>query len=292
MTPEVPADEVLDLLVERIVRYRLDDLTILYCNRSWAEANGGSPGDFVGRAMDEVLTATEQESLRRQIDRIGPHAPLLHDNLTPTRGDGWTEWTDHFLDSGGVHQVVAIGRDVTERRNAELRLAASEERSRELALRDELTGLANRRLLDELLDAALARSRRSGDRLVLSYLDLDGFKAVNDAYGHGAGDDVLREVARRLERSVRTADAIARVGGDEFVVLQECTADGDVCCDRRLEQLLAEPFVIQVGADEVSVECGVSVGSATAGPDSDAAGLVAAADAAMYRVKHHGRASV
>jgi len=284
--PDVPHAVVLDLLTERIVRYRLDDLVILYCNRAWAEANEGAPADFIGLRMDEVLTLGEQEALRRQVDRIGPESPLLRDNLTATRGDLWTEWTDNFLDAGGVRQVVAVGRDITERHHAEVLLGASEERYRELALRDDLTGLANRRLLDEMLTAALARSRRSGDRLVLSYLDLDGFKAINDKHGHAAGDIVLREVARRLVSSVREADVVARVGGDEFIVLQECSLDGAECCRTRLDSVMAEPITI----GDVTVRCGVSIGSATADAEMDAAALVAAADAEMYRVKHARRA--
>ena len=281
-TPDVPHAVVLDLLTERIVRYRMDDLVILYCNHAWAEANGGVPTDFIGLRLDEVLTHGEQDAMRRQVDRIGPEAPLLRDNLTATRGDLWTEWTDHFLETDGVRQVVAVGRDITERHDAEVLAAASEDRYRELALRDDLTGLANRRLLDELLTAALARTSRSGDRLVVSYLDLDGFKAVNDQHGHAAGDLVLKEVARRLVASVREADVVARVGGDEFVVLQDCSLAGAECCRTRLAGVLAEPITI----GEVTVLCGASVGAATADPEMDAASLIAAADAEMYRVKH------
>ena len=106
--------------------------------------------------------------------------------------------------------MLAVGRDVTERREAELQLAASEERHRALALRDELTGLANRRLLDELRTTALARTRRSGKCSVVSYLDLDGFKPVNDDHGHAVDDAILEEVGRRLQALVRDPDTVAR----------------------------------------------------------------------------------
>jgi GGDEF domain-containing protein len=217
-----PLAEVLDLLTERIVRYRFDDRVILYCNTALASANGGEPDDFVGRPLDTVLSSAERDGLVQQLARLGPKTAFLQDHMIRTGADRWTEWTDLYLPGPDGPHVLAVGRDVTERRDAELRLAASEERYRELALRDALTGLANRRLLDELLTTALARTSRSGTSLVVSYLDLDGFKAINDDYGHAVGDAVLSEIGRRLRAAVRDADVIARVGGDEFVVVQEC----------------------------------------------------------------------
>ena len=135
---------------------------------------------------------------------VAPHSSRLHGV------NRWTERTDLYLPGPDGAHVLAVGRDVTERREAELRLAASEERYRGLALRDELIGLANRRLLDELLTTmtTLARTRRSATCLVVSYLDLDGFKPINDRYGHAVGDAVLEEVGRRLHSTVRDAAAL------------------------------------------------------------------------------------
>jgi len=280
-----PLTEFLDLLSERIVLYRFDDQTIVYCNKAWALAiGGGKPDDYLGRPLDTLLLPLEREGLVRQLSRLGPDAPFLQDNMTRS-GERWTEWSDRYLPGPDGPHVLAVGRDVTERRDAELRLAASEEKYRGLALRDALTGLANRRLLDELLTAALARTSRSGTCLVVSYLDLDGFKAINDDYGHAAGDAVLEEVARRLRATVRETDIIARIGGDEFVVVQECPPDQVDSLAARLDQLMSEPLMLE-GA---TVDCGVSVGFVVSGPEHDAAALVAAADAAMYIVKRQRR---
>jgi diguanylate cyclase (GGDEF)-like protein/PAS domain S-box-containing protein len=273
-----PLTEVLDLLSERIVRYRFADLTVLYCNRAWASAIGAEPDALLGRRLDSLLTPTEREGMVRQLARLGPETPLLHGHVTLAGADRWTEWTDLYLPGPDGPHVLAVGRDITERREAELLLAASEERYRGLALQDALTGLANRRLLDELLTTALARTRRSGNCLVVSYLDLDDFKPINDAFGHAVGDAVLEEVGRRLLATVRDADVVARVGGDEFVVVQECPPDQIDRPTERLGRILSEPITVE-GA---TIQCGASIGSVVAEPEHDAAALVAAADAAMY----------
>jgi diguanylate cyclase (GGDEF)-like protein/PAS domain S-box-containing protein len=276
-----PLAEVLDLLTERIVWYRFDDRVVVYCNKAWALANGGEPDDFVGRPLDTLLTPGERDGLVQQLARLGPENDFLQDHMTRTGSDRWTEWTDRYLPGPDGPHILAVGRDVTERRDAELRLAASEQTYRELALRDALTGLANRRLLDELLTTALARTSRPGTSLVVSYLDLDGFKAINDDYGHAVGDAVLEEVGRRLRAAVRDADVIARVGGDEFVVVQECPPDQTDRLATRLGQLMSEAITL----DGAVIQCGVSIGSVVAEPERDATAVVAAADAAMYIVK-------
>lgn len=271
--------EVLDLLTERIVRYRVDDLRILFCNAAWAAALGSTPAAVTGLTMSAVLPAGELEGLHVQVARLGPETPHLT-NIQRS-GERWTEWSDLYLDGSGRAQVLAVGRDVTDRQDAEMRLAASEERYRELALRDALTGLANRRLLDELVTSALARARRDGHRLVVSYLDLDGFKAINDEHGHAAGDAVLVECGRRLREGLRESDVVARVGGDEFVVVQECLPGTEHHATARLAAIMAPDYAVE----GLVLPCSASTGSVVSDARSDARALVAAADAAMYTVK-------
>ncbi|WP_084700922.1 GGDEF domain-containing protein [Cryptosporangium arvum] len=159
---------------------------------------------------------------------------------------------------------------------------------------DQLTGLANRQALHAALDLALNRARdlRSPYAPVLFYLDLDGFKQVNDRYGHAAGDFVLAEFARRLKGELRTGDVAARLGGDEFVVLAEnITSDAEAqALADRLRGLTDEPVT---RSDDEAYSIGVSVGVAAAGTvdpvDSDT--LLAAADGNMYTQKNHPRRS-
>ena len=172
--------------------------------------------------------------------------------------------------------LQGVSRDVTELRQLQDSMAA-------LALRDSLTGLANRRLFKELLDADLARTQRSGLPLAIAFLDLDGLKKVNDTYGHDAGDTVLRETARRLQAIVRGADTVARIGGDEFVIVYEPDDPHSPDLVPRIDRALAEPINITSG---IAVRCPASIGIAdTRVFGFDGATLLAAADEAMYEVK-------
>ena len=152
------------------------------------------------------------------------------------------------------------------------------------ALYDGLTGLANRAQLQARLKIAVARVKRHGETSAVLFLDLDGFKPINDAYGHGAGDKVLVEVGRRLERTARSADMVARLGGDEFVVLCEDTGAEDAQqLVGRIHAALQDPIALD---DGTSVAVGTSVGVAladrsTAAPDD----VLKDADAAMYADK-------
>ena len=397
--------EVLDALPERVVRYRLADHVIVYCNASWAAMYDRTPAQVLGHRLDEFLSDDGLRGLTSQLSRLSPETPLLPDpiaRIAPNAPGRWMEWVDRYLPSAGGDEVLAVGRDVTARHIAEAELAESETRFRELAdkstdvlwhyvsdpyphldyvspsvetilgyspsyliddfnrflgiladedravidravngkpmpercdfhyrhadgstvigemqirevhnglqgvgrdvtelrrlqeslaalaLRDPLTGLANRRLFKELLEADLARTQRSGQPLAVAYLDLDDFKDINDSFGHDAGDKVLCETAQRLLAVVRGADVVARLGGDEFVIVYE---PNDPSADRlvqRIEAALSSP--IDIG-DSVEVFCPASVGVAdtrTVGYDS--ARLLAAADAAMYQMKRlrHG----
>jgi diguanylate cyclase (GGDEF)-like protein/PAS domain S-box-containing protein len=168
-----------------------------------------------------------------------------------------------------------------------LERARTAERMRRMALRDPLTGLPNRILVADRLSHAVAATQRRGTCGGLMVVDLDGFKAVNDALGHAAGDDVLREVGARLRAGVREADTVGRLGGDEFaVVLAEVSgADEALRTAERVRGRIGRPIVTVQGAVEVAASVGVAVAPEHAGA---AEGLMHAADAAMYRAKRTG----
>lgn len=153
---------------------------------------------------------------------------------------------------------------------------------------DTLTGLHNRRMFEETIVAALARARRNGQQLALAYLDIDRFKHVNDTYGHGTGDQVLVEFALRLKHAVRATDTVARLAGDEFVVIFENLAD-DIETSRLAQKILSSiqpAFVF----GELSLAITTSIGIATNANGSASIGeLMHALDSALYEAKHAGR---
>ncbi|HZP29777.1 MAG TPA: sensor domain-containing diguanylate cyclase [Acidimicrobiia bacterium] len=161
---------------------------------------------------------------------------------------------------------------------------ATVERFRERTLHDSLTGLPNRLLLQDRLAHAALRARRSHGAAGVLFVDIDQFKAVNDTYGHHAGDELLVAIARRLERIIRSGDTLARVSGDEFVFLcEDLESRADVeALRRRVETAFTQPFVLAAHTVTVSA----SVGLAYADPGEDLSDeLVSRADAAMYDAK-------
>ncbi len=157
-----------------------------------------------------------------------------------------------------------------------------------MAFHDALTGLPNRKLLVDRMEQALARAKRNRTRVALLFLDLDGFKVINDTHGHEAGDEALRQIARRLSELVRQADTLARLGGDEFVLLApdiEDPLDGPVrALADKCVAAIARPIEWKGTAYTLEVSIGIAVSSPGADPDS----LLAAADKAMYEAKRKG----
>lgn len=172
------------------------------------------------------------------------------------------------------------------------KLLAQEQQLADMAHHDTLTGLPNRLLINDRLDRELHRIRRNGNGLALLFLDLDGFKPVNDQYGHQTGDLVLIEVARRLAKCVREVDTVARLGGDEFLILvsdSETPREAGERVASACIAALAEPVAI----DHQAIRIGVSIGIAFASPGHQGARsaslLLSQADIAMYRAKAGGR---
>jgi diguanylate cyclase (GGDEF)-like protein len=160
------------------------------------------------------------------------------------------------------------------------------------ALRDPLTGLANRQLLLDRLDHALQVAHRRSTQIAVIYLDLDGFKQVNDNFGHRTGDDLLRQTAQLVSARVRGEDTTARLGGDEFVILCENVTDpaGVYALVDHLRTLVATPMTVSGTAYEVSVTGAFGVEFSDA--ESDAEGLLDRADVRMYAEKHSRRSTV
>jgi diguanylate cyclase (GGDEF)-like protein/PAS domain S-box-containing protein len=183
--------------------------------------------------------------------------------------------------AGHVYRVIGVSQDVTERKRRE-------EEVRFLAYHDTLTGLPNRRLLDDRLRQAVHLAQRRDTKVAVMVIDLDRFKEVNDALGHRAGDGVLREVAGRLAGCVRKADTLARHGGDEFVVVipdLHVESECEVVADKVLSSLQAE-FHSDGRAFSVGASIGISIYPTDAG---DGEALLRNADVAMYRAKQLGR---
>ncbi|MGY1744005.1 putative bifunctional diguanylate cyclase/phosphodiesterase [Blastococcus sp. SYSU D00695] len=186
-----------------------------------------------------------------------------------------------LTDDPDVGGVVVHVTDISDRKRAEEALAHQ-------AFHDALTGLANRALFADRVEQALLRGARGQGHAAVVFIDLDGFKGVNDTLGHPAGDALLREVAARLRAVVRAEDTVARLGGDEFAVLVEQASTGSgeaVATAERLLAALAEPVVLDGQSVTVSGSVGIAVADAGATGDS----LIGDADIAMYAAKMSGR---
>jgi diguanylate cyclase (GGDEF)-like protein len=194
---------------------------------------------------------------------------------------------------GEVNQRLTSANETLEQRVAE-RTAALEAQSRQLeqlAQHDGLTGLANVRQLTRLLDHALVRAGRRGTVVVVMFIDLDGFKAVNDTWGHATGDVVLQEVARRVQARLRAEDALARLGGDEFVILLEEVTSSDGALRVAQAALDAIRSVTHANGHPVTISASIGISSAHGreGAARGAQAVLAEADHAMYQAKQAGK---
>ncbi|WP_143162587.1 GGDEF domain-containing protein [Couchioplanes caeruleus] len=255
-------------------------------------------------AADEVAGARvrvdaelpERFSLLRLVLPYTPLAVGMVTTLVLVLRD-WTLDPVLYLMAMGVvvlvvcRQLAAIRDNLKLNRRLRSAVAQLQERERQLeflAFHDPLTGLANRALFHQRAALALARQDRLGTPLAVLYIDLDGFKAVNDRLGHAAGDALLQLVAERLRGCVRSTDILARLGGDEFAVIMEPihdARDASVLADR-VVQVIAEPFPLDNGTARVTASIGIATRTVGEG-DGDA--LLRRADAAMYAAKAGGK---
>ncbi len=197
---------------------------------------------------------------------------------------------DYLIRPVDRNELLARTNTQIRRKRLQDRLNDNYQRSLSLALTDELTGLYNRRYLLAHLDELVARVSRDGIDAAVLLIDIDHFKQVNDTYGHAAGDDVLRELAARATNTVRSVDLVARLGGEEFVVVMPETGPAiAIAVGERLRLAIAnEPFTIRASDERLPITVSIGITSAIAGSD-DRDRLLKRADDALYCAKAEGR---
>ncbi len=261
---------------------------------------GWSRAEAVGRDVAELiippsLRAAHRNGITRFAAAGGGALVNTRARLTGMHRDGHQipiELSIGALRHGGQYYATAFLHDVTQRVLYEEKLAASEQRLIQLARIDTLTGIANRLKFDETLQQAMSRSRRNRSAMALAYLDIDNFKTINDTLGHGAGDSVLKEFAIRLIGNVRATDTVARLAGDEFVIIfeQVYMADEAARMAAKIVEAVRTPMTVNGAAMSITTSIGVALYNSER-ESEDAAELVARADRALYAAKRAGRNS-
>lgn len=275
--PLPPLAEILDLVPDAVCVVEPDG-TFLFVSASFERIFGYAREDVLGRRMIDLVHPDDRASTLLAAQRVMDGTLQRHFRNRYVHKDGHAvdvQWSARWLPEYGVR--IAVAHEVTELRRAERELE-------HLATHDALTGLPNRHLLRRELRHAIEGAVRTDGGLALLYLDLDGFKAANDRGGHEAGDRLLREVAHRLQAALRQGDLVARVGGDEFVVLLNGCRDVESAHDvaESLRSHLHPPF--SVAGESLCIDA--SVGIACFPSDAtDSEGLLSYADRAMYAVK-------
>jgi diguanylate cyclase (GGDEF)-like protein/PAS domain S-box-containing protein len=246
-------------------------------NKSWELCLGFSIAELMARPYVELIHPDDVEPTVAAAGSLaaGPSEVVNFENRYAHKDGGW-RWLLWSARSDG-EKIYAVAKDISERKRLESEREELLARVEAMARTDELTGLANRRALDEELRRELSRAKRSGDRLTVAMLDIDRFKAYNDRHGHPAGDELLREAAGAWRLALRETDFIARYGGEEFVVLLPACPPDDA------------PAILQRLRATTPAGQTVSGGVAVWNGSESAESLLARADRALYAAKRAGR---
>ena len=259
---------------------------IEYVNPKFCQVTGYTPEEVIGRTPRILKGDDLSEEVYRDMWQTILSKQEWHGEFHNRNKDGRLVWELASIspvcdDSGVITHFVGVKEDISELKRLQKELG-------QMAHSDKLTGLPNRALLYDRLEQVMVQAKRKQTRFALLYADLDGFKAVNDSYGHQAGDELLQAAARRLVSCVRESDTVARLGGDEFVVILSDLKhwEESSIVARKLLAAIGAPFRL----GEIVCRIGISIGISIY-PDNavDAQKLISCADFALYEVKQSGR---
>jgi len=265
------------------------DGTIVHVNRAFTQVTGWSPEEAVGRTPSLLGSGRQDVDFYEAMWQSMRQKGQWQGEIWNRRKDGeaFLEFLTVDAVRDGADKIthfVAVFSELGERILREQRISY-------LAYHDDLTGLPNRTLFMDRLERAVSLARRKGAQLAVLMLDLDGFKAVNDTFGHEAGDLLLKAVSNRLKDCLRESDTVSRLGGDEFAVLLPVVegAKGAMQTAQRMLATLRRPVIL--AGEEISI--GASLGVALMSSPTSAAGdLLKQADRATYRVKRGGKGDI
>jgi diguanylate cyclase (GGDEF)-like protein/PAS domain S-box-containing protein len=270
-----------DLAADSMMILDLDG-TIRDINRTGYERLGYTRDELVGMHITRLDPPEFAAKVAKRLNDIEKGGTIFES--THLRKDGTAmqvEINGRTIELNGKKVIFSIIRDISSRKTVELKIA-------QLAHFDELTNLPNRNLFYDRLDQAVARAKRYHQKFAILFMDLDGFKQVNDEFGHHVGDSLLGMVAERLTKSARDMDTVARVGGDEFVFILNNIeqADNVSLVANKILESLSRPFVVKGKSCSIGCSIGISIF-----PDDteEADTLVKMADDAMYIAKKGGR---
>lgn len=259
---------------------------IIHANDRFCEVSGYSIKELIDQNHRILKSDMHSKEFFANMWATITGGNIWHEEICNRKKNGDLYWVDSTIvplknDEGNIFRFLSVRIDVSERKRAE-------QQSLELATHDALTGLPNRRLLQDRLALALAHARRNKNKIAVLFLDLDHFKTINDSLGHDAGDLLLQQVSAKLTAAVRGEDTVARQGGDEFIILlTDITEEKDAAAvaQKILNELL-QP--ITINGQELQI--GASIGIALFPSDgNDSNTLLKHSDAAMYRAKQSGR---
>ena len=280
-------DSIIDNVPTPILVKDVGDRTYVLANKAAIDYVGLPREAVIGKTCADLWPADDAARIDRQDEAAWESGGTLFsdEHVLNTPGKGQRIVTSKRLTlrslDGAPKYLLTVIEDVTERKQSERRIA-------HLAHHDALTGLANRVLFREQLEQSLKRLRSHGGRLALLYLDLDRFKGINDTLGHPVGDELLKDVAKRLRDCIGESDFVARLGGDEFAIVRDAfdTPDDVTALVTRILETMKAPY--EIGGHHLVTEATIGVALApddAADPDE----LLKNADLAMYRAKSDGR---
>jgi diguanylate cyclase (GGDEF)-like protein/PAS domain S-box-containing protein len=274
----------------------------IYVSPASREMLGYDPSEMMGIPVTTIIHPDDYPIVHPKFFAFGPEQPSLQLTYRARRKDGNYLWVEgHYRHVASDGTSIAVLRDVNDRKMAELMLQEANEKLEEangilrrLAQQDGLTGLANRRRFDEMMEQEIRRSARQQEFLAILLLDVDCFKAYNDLYGHVAGDECLRDIGRCLEAAIRRpGDCAARYGGEEFVMLLPATdLAGATLLAEKLRQGVVDLTIKHLGSPHHVVTISVGASAMIPYADDDPSLLLDAADRELYRAKASGRNTV
>jgi len=276
--------------VDVMLGYWDRDLRCQFANAAYQVWFGKSRQELLGRSIQDLLGPLYELNRPYILAALDGKVQVFERAIPLPDGSIRHSLAAYYPDivNGTVCGFTVQVTDVTRMKRLEIELQEAKNRAEVMATHDFLTGLPNRVLLMDRIAIAMARVRRRGGLFGIIAIDMDGFKAINDTYGHDRGDDVLREIARRMKAAIRSTDTISRLGGDEFMLLVNDvgTIDGLRSAIQHFLDAVCQPMQVGDLAMTPSLSCGVAVFPTNGTKEKE---LMSKADAALYEAKRRGK---